>query len=249
MYVERQKICTIHQPEHLPWLGFWHKLFHADIYVILDSVQFKRRHFENRNKIRNKDRDIWITVPIKQAPRDTLISDIEISYNENWQDKNLKSIYHCYNKTPYFDQIFPSFEKIYRQKHKFLADFNFSLIEFVLDISDFELEIVRSSKLDVVSKASQLILDICNKVKAGVYLSGQSGKEYLILDDFKRNHIEVKFQEFELHEYPQIGSKFIPNLSVIDFLFNCGGVALKKYLMDLNPYIGSKSGGIECQKL
>jgi len=202
----------------------------ADIYVILDNVQFKRRHFENRNKIRSKSNEFWITVPLKPAPRDTNISEIEISYNEEWQEANLKRIYHCYSNTLHFKGIFRTFEDVYSQKYEFLADLNIALIKYVLEICDIEIEVLKNSDLDITTKASNLIFDICQKVDAQVYFSGESGKRYLNLDDFKNNNIDVHFQQFVHPEYTQLYLNFIPNLSILDFLFNCGVDALKQYL-------------------
>ena len=199
---------------------------------MLDNVQFKRRHFENRNKIRNESNEFWITVPILPAPRETLISEVEISYNENWQDKNLKSIYHSYKNAPYFTQTFPAFEAVYSLRHKSLAEFNTSLIEFILKYCDVDIKIIRNSDLNITSRANQLILDICKKVNARVYYSGQSGKEYLRLGEFQNNNIEVKFQEFTHPLYPQGSNHFIHNLSVIDYLFNTGMHALKDLLLN-----------------
>lgn len=225
-------IVTIHQPEHLVWLGLIKKISDSDVFVILDSVQFEKNYFQNRNKIRTKEGWMWLTVPIKKSPLSTLIKDIEISYEEKWQKKYLKSLQIHYGKAPFFKKYYPQIEEIISKNHKLLVDLNIELLELVL--KEFGVEnkkIIRSSELEIKQGigGSNVCLEICKKLSAKTYLSGPSGKEYLVLDDFNTHNIEVCFHEFKHPEYVQVHGEFLPFMSSLDALFNLGDEAKKIY--------------------
>ena len=115
-------IITIHQPEHLIWLGLVKKISDADVVVFSDNNQYVRQNFHNRNKIKNKDGWMWLTVPVAKHSVDTEIRDIEISYDQDWVSKYLNAIKFNYGKSEYFDLYFPDLEKIILKKHKYLFD-------------------------------------------------------------------------------------------------------------------------------
>jgi len=223
-------IVTIHQPEHLVWLGLIKKISDADVFVILDSVQFEKNYFQNRNKIRTKEGWMWLTVPIKKAPLSTLIKDVEISYEEKWQKKYLKSLEIQYGKAPFFKKYYPQIEEIISKNHKLLVDLNIELLEFVL--REFGVQnktIVKSSTLKIKEGigGSNVCLEICKYFKSNIYLSGPSGRDYLILDDFKQHCIDVHFHDFSHPEYTQIHGSFLPYMSSLDALFNLGDEAAR----------------------
>lgn len=218
-------IVTIHQPEHLVWLGLIKKISDSDVFVILDSVQFEKNYFQNRNKIRTKEGWMWLTVPVKKASLSTSIKDIEISYNENWQKKYLKSLQIHYGKTPFFKTYYPKIEEIVLKNHTHLADLNIELLEWIL--KEFGVEnkkIVKSSSLGIEEGigGSNVCLEVCKYFKPHVYLAGPSGRDYLILDDFKQHCIDVHFHDFSHPEYTQIHGSFLPYMSSLDALFNLG---------------------------
>lgn len=217
----RSVIVTIHQPEHLPWLGFFHKISQADLFVILDSVQFRKNYFQNRNKIRTVNGWAWLTVPVKRNIN-TLIKDVEIANDQNWRRKCWNSIYFTYKKAPFFGEYGSVLEKFYKQDWINLCELNIHIIEQFLKFLSLEPLILRSSEIGVHGNGSELILDICKEVDADTYISGIFGNEYLNLSDFKKAGIEVIFQEFHHPIYKQLYEPFIPSMSIIDLLFNHG---------------------------
>jgi len=208
-------IITIHQPEHLIWLGLIDKISQADIFVVLDTVQFRKNYFQNRNKIRTQNGWTWLTVPIKKHPLKTKIKDIEISYKQNWTERYLGLIKDNYKKSRYFDRYFPGLEKIILKKYQYLSDLNLELIKFILKHFNVKTKIIKAFdlKLPETKSGSDKILEICKKLSADIYLSGISGKDYLNLSDFKTAGIKVRFQEFDYSD---------DTLSSIDLLFNSG---------------------------
>lgn len=222
-------ILTIHQPEHLVWLGLIKKIADADHFVILDSVQFKKNYYENRNKIRTKDDWMWLTVPVQQHPLDTLLEDMKISYTLPWQKKYLKAVRVNYAKTPYFAQYYPALERIILGAGESLAKLNIALLKFALDAFGVITPITFSSSLGISRDihGSDLCLEICKRMHANTYLAGPSGRDYLKLDTFKNACIEVQFHEFHHPEYPHIHGGPKPYMGFIDLLFMEGPQAKK----------------------
>lgn len=219
---------AIHQPEHIPWLGFFHKINMADIYVVLDNVQYRRRYFQNRNKIRTKDGWQWVTVPLEKETRDNLlIKDAKIFNGTlKWKDRNTDTIYHNYCQAKYFNRYWDEFKVLYITDFPHLIDLNMQLLDFFFQQLGIKKKILFASSLGVSGEKGDLILNICTTLKAEVYISGISGRDYLDLARFKDKGIEVTVQDFHHPLYRQLHEPFIACMSVIDLLFNYGEESL-----------------------
>jgi len=229
-------IVTIHQPEYLPWLGFVHKAAMADVIILLDNVQFRKNYFQNRNKIRTSTGYAWITVPIKKHPLNTPICEIEVNNSILWQKKCLKTFFYTYKKSPFFHKYMRELENIYSQKWLLLADLNTHIIKKLFLFFGLETDIVVSTDLGKISgKRDTLLLDLCLKVGATTYISGISGKEYLISAKFERQGIKVVYQEFYHPIYNQLYEPFLHCMSSIDLLFNYGDNSRNILLNDNTP--------------
>jgi len=218
-------IATIHQPEHMPWLGFFHKISIADTFVILDNTQYRRRYFQNRNKIRTKKGWQWLTVPLEKEERDTLeIRKARIYRADNrWAEKNLRSVYLNYSKAEFFSDIWDEFRKIYgNDSYELLLEMNMSLINYFLEKFALFKNIIYASSLKVKGRKGDLILNILKEIGADTYVSGVSGRDYLDMGGFEKNNINVVTQEFHHPVYKQVYEPFIPCISTIDLLFNYG---------------------------
>lgn len=218
------KIVVIHQPDFLSYLGFFHRLLQADLYVSLDDVQFvnSSRSWTNRDKIKTQNGEQWLTVPVKKSPRDTAINKIKISNELDWKKKNLDLLKHNYKKSLYYDEIFPYIEKLYTQNLENLADFNMESILMMLELFNIKIEIERSSNFKTQLTKSERLVEILIKTKATHYLSGIGAKDYHEDKPFNDAKIKVIWQAFKHPVYPQLNNGFIKNLSSIDLLFNCG---------------------------
>ena len=220
-------MVSIQQPEHLPWLGFFDKIQQADTTVLLDNVQFKKRYFENRNKIRTKEGWHWLTVPVTTKERYTqLINQVEIDNTSHWRKKCWMTIRFNYDKAPFFDKYSSFLERIYNKQWTYLADLNEAIIKHIIHQLGIQVKIIRASALGVTGRATDLLLEICQKLNADTYLSGISGKEYLDESKFTEQGIKVTYQEFHHPIYKQVYEPFIPGMSVIDLLFNHGDKSL-----------------------
>ena len=219
-------ILTAHQPVYMPWLGLFHKIALADIFCVFDIVQYQRKDFNNRNKIKTASGPIWLSVPVKSSGRlNSLISDIEI-INDGWHIKHLKSIELNYKKTPYFDRYYQDLQKILSAQYQYLVDLNFDILVYVLNVLGIEVKIVKASDYSFEGLKSDLVLDMCVKLDAEIYIFGEQGKNYADIDSFSNRDISLYFQSYNHPVYKQANRDFLPYMSIFDLLFNEGDRSL-----------------------
>lgn len=226
---------TIHQPEHLPWIGFFNKMSKCDVFVILDNVQYRKNYFQNRNKIMGANGPQWLTVPVvNKGHMEKTIMDIEIACEKNlsWKKKYYNSIYYSYKKYPYFSEHITFFENLLKKNHTKLSDFNIEIILYLANFLDINPVFIKASELEVEGSNSSLILNICKSIGATTYISGPSGRDYLNVKEFEDDNIEVIFNDYVHPVYPQKDtSEFVPFLSTFDLLFNVGKDEAIKIIM------------------
>lgn len=220
-------ILSVHQPQYIPWLGYFDKIAASDAFVFLDNVQYKAREFQSRNKIRTKDGWIWLTVPVESKGRSRqMIADVMIDNEPGWADEHLMSLKTSYGRAKYFKQYFPFFQDLYAKRWERLSALNIEIVLFILKELSIDTPIYFESKLGIVSKKTDRIVDICKKLAADTYLSGAGGRAYLDEDAFMQAGIRLAYQEYAHPVYHQQFAKskddFIPYMSVIDLLFNEG---------------------------
>ena len=227
-------IVAIHQPNFLPWIGYFHKVSKVDKFVFFDDIQLPMgKSYCSRTKILINCKEFWLTVPILGKSDKLFIKDVEVN-NINWKRKHLKTIELYYKKAKFFDGIFPIIEEIYKTNSNYLIDYNIPLIIKLTQYLDLNVEFIKSSDILIKSNKYGLdrIIEINRFLKADSYLSGlgKGSKRYIDEERFKREHINLIWHKFNHPVYQQLHCKhFLPNLSIIDFLFNCGSNS-KNYL-------------------
>jgi WbqC-like protein len=237
-------IVTIHQPLLLPWLGYLDRMLRSDLFILLDHVQFERRNYQNRTRIRFDGEARWFTVPVVQHSREERIIDKRIdnsscSADRWWGSRHFKTLCHAYRDAPFFDDYAPHLRSILHSRCERLVDLDLALLELVRTALDIRTPIVRSSELGVGGRKSELMLNLCRAVEANVLLGGMGGsREYLDAGAFERAGIEVAWQQFRHPRYPQCGpGPFLPGLSSIDLLANCG--PRSRSCLDEQPMAGA----------
>lgn len=217
------KIITIHQIEHLPWLGLLDKLSKADEFVLLDTVDFEKNYFQNRNKIRTKEGWNYLTIPIEKHNHKPL-KDVLVSSDNKWKEKYLGILYNAYHNATYFRAYYPYIKNIIEKNYTHLIDYNKDLFYYFLNWFNIKKSFYFSSQLEIDHKfkSTDLLVEICKKLNAITYLSGTSGQNYLDLEQFKQANINVKFHNFFHPVYKQCFNPFIPGLSALDLLMNYG---------------------------
>lgn len=217
-------IVSINQPAYLPWLGYFHRIAVSDAHIVLDHVQFEKNSFTNRNKIRTPDGWCWLTVPVKTAGKfgQLPINELETVNDKNWAAKHWNSIHLNYAKAPYFDQHARYFESVYTRQWQKLQDLMNEITTYLLDSFGISTRIYFSSQMNVEGKKSDLVLNLCQSLKATTYLSGPQGRDYLREDDFLTRGITVQYDDYHHPVYPQFYPGFEPYMSALDLLFNVG---------------------------
>ena len=218
-------ILSIHQPAYMPWLGYFNKISQSDIFIYLDSVQLEKNSysFSYRNKIKTPQGGSWITIPLKMKGRQSsIIKDILLDNSQQWKKKHLKNIFFNYKKSPFFDSLYPKIELLYKEDFELFSDLTYFHLLFWLNELNINTTIIKSSDLDIDSKKSDLILDLCQNFNADQYISGILGKNYLNEIEFKEKNIEIKYQDYLHPSYQQLHGDFLPYMGIIDLLFNQG---------------------------
>ena len=228
-------ILSAHQPQYIPWIGYFDKLQKSDCFVFLDQVQYKDREYQNRNKIRTKDGWMWLTVPVASKGKGRQrICDISIDNGFPWARQHLKSLKTCYGRSKFFQNFHPFFEKIYSRNWQKLVDLNLEIIRYLLKELSISQDLYFESDLRIVHKKTERIIEICRKIKADTYLSGIGAKAYIEEEKFVQAGIKLTYQNFVHPVYcQQFSAKdndFIPNLSILDLLFNVGTDKAKEIL-------------------
>ena len=220
-------IVAVHQPQYLPWLGYFDKIDKADVFVLLDNVQFKKNEWQNRNKIKTAQGWMWLTVPVLYKYPNH-IDEVQINNRIDWRKKHLRALEINYQKAPYFRNFFPEVEHFYAEDSDFISEANRASVLMLLRMLGIHRETEIASVLGhLPEEPSERLAAICETVKADTYLSGAGGKDYLDLEPFNDKGITVLFQDFKHPVYMQLYGDFIPNLSLLDLLFNCGPDSLK----------------------
>lgn len=238
-------IVAIHQPNFLPWLGYFLKMVHADAFIHLDNVPFTKHGYQNRVRIKGMEGERWLTVPVLSKGRfGQLTCDVEIDNSRPWRDQHLKGLRADYGAAPFFSPIFDSLQDVYQKGDSHLSRFNLRLVGQVANWLGLRRRFFLASELGIQATGSHLLLRLVQAVRGGVYLSGPSGKDYLDLDLFARAGIEVRFHSFQHPTYQQHNGPFIEGLSVIDLLMNVGVEGAR----DVLAGVGSEAAGTEFRK-
>tara|TARA_Y100001970_G_C14250057_1_gene871151 strand:+ start:3691 stop:4419 length:729 start_codon:yes stop_codon:yes gene_type:complete len=220
-------ILTGHQSSYLPWIGLFHKIAISDTFCYMDNVQYQVNDYNNRNKIKGPNGGFWLTVPVYRKDHfDTKLKDALIVNNSSWAKKHWKSLVSCYSNAPYFGKYSEFFEHVYMQEWKYLSELNEHILVFLMKSLGLDVEYFRMSELELEGEKSDLILDMCIKTNARMFVFGAMGSNYVNVDEFDRQGIKVYFQDYTHPEYSQLFDGFESHLSVLDLLFNSGPSSL-----------------------
>lgn len=222
-------IVTIHQPHFLPWLGYMERMRRADLFILLDHVQYERQNYQNRVKIKTNHGPRWLTVPVSRGSQsDTILEKVVLDGwdgNTTWGQRAFMSLWYPYRRAACFDLYAGPIKEILEARWERLVDLDLKTIEFLREALSIKTPMVRSSELGATSQKSDLILELCRKVGADVFLGGLGGSRgYLDEQAFAEAGIRIEWHEFRHPRYWQQPKpdEFVEGLSAIDLLFNCG---------------------------
>lgn len=223
------KTAVIIQPTYFPWIGYFDLMDQSDYFVFLDSVQFEKRSWQQRNRIKTSAGELQLSVPVLTKGRfQQKISEVKIDHTRSFYKKHIKSIKFNYAKATFYNRYINGLESILCQKHTYLADLNIELIKWIKAQLRIKTQLLRSSQLNVQGKKAELLVNICKVLDVQTYLSSIGSKSYIqegIL--FSDNNIKLRYHDFKHPTYHQLYGKFIPYLSTIDLVFNEGEKSLE----------------------
>jgi hypothetical protein len=224
------------QPGYLPWLGFFDQLCRSDVFVLYDDVQYDKNGWRNRNRIKTPSGPCWLTVPVRHSglgwPR---VCDVQIDTRVPWSRKHIGSIKQFYARAPYLDRYLPELQALLLRPWERLVDLDVALIGLMASWLGLKRRIVLSSELGIEGGQSERLLRISQHFGATRYLSGASARDYLDVGLFERRGVGVEWQDYRHPVYPQLHGEFVPYLSALDLVLNCGDASASVILGSSTP--------------
>lgn len=219
-------IIAVHQPQYMPWLGYFAKMAGADHFVLLDTVQYKKNEWQNRNRVKNATGWQWLTVPV--SPRfPQAISAVRIDQAEAWQRAHRQGILTNYRRAPFFAWLMPMLDPIYDRQWLTIGELNIAVVKTLAQALGIRTPIHVASELGpFAEQPDERLIGLVRHLGGSSYLAGSGGLGYMDLGKWAAAGIAVEFQEYQHPVYPQLFGPFEPNLSVLDLLFNCGPESL-----------------------
>lgn len=223
-------IVGIHQPNFLPWLGYFYKMSICDTFVYLDSVPFSKGSYTNRVQIKSQSGPRWVTVPVLTSGRlGQNIVDLAIDDHSDWRRKVLATLEGCYGGCQHFQPYFRQIKQLITSDTGNLCELNIELVEYFAGQLDIKAQQVRASKLSARGKATDLLIGLCKEIGADTYLSGSGGADYQDEQAFADADLKLVYTKYKHPQYPQASlsgieplSEFVAGMSIVDLLFNCG---------------------------
>jgi WbqC-like protein len=211
------------QPGYLPWLGFFDQMRRADVFVYYDDVQYDTHGWRNRNRIKTQQGPLWLTVPVRHSglskPR---ILDVAIDARTNWARKHVASIRQAYAAAPFVKQYVPALEEVLTRPWEQIVDLDLAVTALMAEWLGVRPRIERASALGIEGGQTERLLNVCRHFGATRYLSGSAARDYLDVALFESHGIAVEWQDFTHPVYPQLHGEFVPYMSALDLILNCG---------------------------
>lgn len=217
-------IVSVHQPNFAPWLGFYDKMARCDVFVLLDTVQFVKRGYQNRALVKGADGPRWLTIPVlKKGRRYQSTRHVEFDGTTDWRTTHFGTIRHLLGKAPHCAELLGCVQPVYdRLDIRTLAEFNTALIRETVARLGIRTRLLLASELGCAGSATRLMVNLTKAVGGDVYLSGPSGRRYLEPEIFATQRLELRYHEFAPFAYRQRFGAFTPGLSSFDYLANVG---------------------------
>jgi len=212
-----------HQPNLYPYPGFFAKAAAADRFVVVDNTQYVKKEYHNRNRVLFRNGDVkWISIPVKNAGRyKQKINEAEID-GDSWKRVHERTLLLNYKPAPWFDWIFPDLLELWEGEWKTLADYNIAFIKLCFEKLEIKTPIAIASEIGAEGKSTKLIANICESTGCDTYLHGKHAKDYVDFNLLEARGIKSLIQNYQPTEYPQTLQGFVPNLSILDMIFNNG---------------------------
>jgi len=225
---------VIAQPAYLPWIGYFEQIAQADVFVILDNVQFERQSWQCRNRLKGPGGEpFWLSVPVAAQPLGTPLRDVRIARTRpGWRATHLKSIRASLGRAPFFHEVFPRLETWLSHDYETLAELNLDGMRLIAELLGLSPQWRHASQLPVCGAKGDLVLDICRYLGATRYYASTGSRGYLgpMITQFRDAGVEMVFQDWVHPVYAQRGEGFTSHLSVVDALINVGPATVRGFV-------------------
>ena len=222
-------IVAAHQPHYLPWIGYLAKIARADLFVVMDDLQFEARNFQNRQRLKLAQGAAWLTVPLGRGGQTERLLDKRIAPathpTHHWQHRHWATLLTHYRRAPHFARYAEPLRAVYTRPWTTLVELDLHMLALALEWLDIRTPILRSSQLGLVGRRTARLVDLCTKLGARAYLAGVGGSTtYLDVAQLRDAGIDLRWQQFTHPVYPQRYPEcgFASHLGFLDLLFNCG---------------------------
>jgi len=217
------KTAVISQPHCCPWMGYMKLIAMSDVFVILDNVQFEKRSWQNRNRIKGPNGPVFLTVPVVTRGRyEQKISEVEIDNTQPWGKKHLKTIELNYRRAPHYDAIMNEIGPLLEKQWGFLMEFTISVIRTLSGLLRFEPDFHFASNIAAPGGKNEYLINICKQFDATRYISNDGSAAYLDDALFSAAAVKLEFLNYKHPEYEQLFGEFVPYMSCLDVLMNTG---------------------------
>lgn len=221
---------VILQPSYIPWRGYFHQIFRADVFVFYDDVQYDKHGWRNRNQIKTSQGKQWLTIPVHShgVTEGFPINQVQIDWSKPWAKNHWKAILFSYGRAPFFHQYAPLVESYYHRHDELISDFTIDFTQaLVRELGNTHTRFLRSSELtgNTGQKTDRLV-QILKQVGGTHYISGPSAQDYIEVEKFTVAGITLEYIVYDYPEYPQLYPPFDPQVSILDLLFMTGRQAL-----------------------
>lgn len=215
------RTLAVLQPGYMPWLGFFEQMAQSDVFVLYDDVQYDKHGWRNRNRIKSHNGPQWLSVPVHVSLGQSIL-DVSVDNKTNWARKHISSISQLYKQAAYVKEYLPVLEDLLKKPWERIVDLDIAIILQMMKWLGIETQIFRSSELNVGGDRNERLINLCLHFQANRYYSGNAARVYLDEPLFQRHGIDAAFQEYSHPTYPQLHGDFVPYLSALDLLLNCG---------------------------
>jgi hypothetical protein len=220
-------IVAAHQPHYMPWLGYLDKMAKADLFVVMDDLQYEAQNFQNRQRLKLIGGATWLTVPLERGTQADRICDKKIdnsgSPKQHWQRRTWLTIEHNYRRAPHFERYAPAVHEVYTRTWPTLLELDLHMLELARGWFSITTPMVRASSLQLTGHKTDRLIDMCRSLNARCYLSGGGGStDYLDSEQMGRAGIGLIWQHFRHPTHAQRFGAFASHLGFLDLLFNCG---------------------------
>lgn len=216
-----EKIIAIHQPNYIPWLGYFYKIYQSDIFVFLDDAQFSNQGMHNYSYIKTVNGSFRIKYPVQQRLGDK-INEVRSKDELRWKEKHLAILESNYRKADYFEEVYNNFKELILREYLTIADLNIALIKSFADKLGIQTKFINASDLNIDLTREEKIIEICRVLGGTIYYSGTGAKVYQKEENFNYSGIDLRYSVFTPFQYPQLWEGFQSNVTALDYFMNCG---------------------------